>query len=740
MSSSDWTKDKGTLPAHLEGATIPWGPLGEDIYNRTYPLTKNGREVREARRRQRTEPSVIVPKEQKENWPETVVRVVDGNLSLVSPEFIEPDERGKLIDLLFHFGIIPAGRHLSASGVQGRQFLFNCHAAGWDPQAPGDHFTFLFDQLMQGGGVGSNYSNRYLEKLPVITRQIDLHIACREDHANYNEFSHLICKHDGCDKDERYVVTDDREGWVEAVARIFRLAYSSNELTPNPAPITIDVSNIRDRGDVLVTSGGTACGPGPLVLMLNDLVKALNTCYARKLTSQDAMSLDHILAACVIAGGKRRSSRMSVKNWRDHDIFDFINCKREDGAHWSTNISVEVDDEFFNAYRGDVKRIVSEVEPFTATSKVCEKCQTLIRADSTDCVVCLGKRARDVMRTVVLGKRLNGEPGFWNRSLAMKGEGDPEAMFCPNPCGEIGLQMWENCNLGHVNLGYFVKRGKAQMMEAFRLMTRWLIRATFGDIPSSRQKEVTYRNRRIGVGFIGYHEWLALNGIKYSESWKNDMVRSRLQEASMSVQHEAYRYSQMLGIPCPVKNTALAPTGTTAMMPGTTASGQAMIAAWFRRLVRYSDMDPIVEVKRKEGYEVFPDDDAPNTSIVVNWCEDPLASKVKAAGWSLDILESQYDISLENSLNVQAMFQELYADNAVSFTINLTPEKLVSEEDMEAQLFAALPRLKGTTIYVEKSRKNSPIQPITKELFDFYEGPKQVQQIEDECKNGCPVK
>ena len=66
----------------------------------------------------------------------------------------------------------------------------------------------------------------------------------------------------------------------------------------------------------------------------------------RRFSSEDAMSLDHTLAACVIAGGKRRSSRMSVKNWKDHDIFEFINCKRNDGVHWTTNISVEIDNDF----------------------------------------------------------------------------------------------------------------------------------------------------------------------------------------------------------------------------------------------------------------------------------------------------------------------------------------------------------------------------------------------------------
>lgn len=667
----------------LKAVRIPWGPIGEPVYRRTYSQKKeDGRN---------------------ESWPETVIRAVDGNLALVDEKFIEPDEREKLANLLLTFQSLPAGRHLNASGMKGRQFLFNCHASGWDPLEPSAHFTFLFDALMMGGGVGSNYSDRYLEKMPIVRNAIHLHIACREDHPNLCEFEKLLSTHDGCQTPLKFIVPDSREGWVEAVELLLEEAYDQEG--DKERIITIDVSGIRERGAPLKTSGGIACGPGPLVSMLTDFTSHLNGCVGRRLSSLDAMTLDHSLAACVVAGGKRRSSRMSIKNWQDPDVFEFIHCKREDGAHWTTNVSVEVDDAFMSAYReGD-------------------------------------EHARRVMREVVMGKRKNGEPGLWNRSLSMQGEREPEEMYCPNPCGEIGLQMWENCNLGHVNLGAMARRPVKEVEEAFRLMTRWLVRATFGDVPSTRQRAVLDKNRRIGVGFFGFHEWLALNGIRYSDCWKNEMVVSRLKQFRTRVDHEAYRYSQQLGIPCPVKTTTLAPTGTTASLPGTTGSGQAMMAPWFKRLVRYSSMDPELSVKRLEGYEVFPDEDARNTDIVVFWCEDPLVAKVRAAGWDpADVLEGQYEVSFSSSLNVQAMLQDHWANNAISFTINLSQETMPDEETMEAALIEVLPRLKGTTVFAPVTRKNVPIQPITKAQFEAHQGRKEVTMLEDECRGACPVK
>ena len=664
---------------------VKWGPIGEQVYKRSYSRVKEDGT--------------------NETWPETVLRAVKGNLGLVAPEHVEPDEEFKLVNLMLDFGIIPAGRHLYASGVKGRQFLFNCHAAGWDGEEPEAHFTFLFDQLMQGGGVGSNYSNRYLEKMPPILRSIDLHITCRKDHPNLNEFENLLCTVSTEDLGShwnRIIIEDSREGWVDAVGRLFQAAFEDKE---GDAKIVIDVSQIRARGLPLKTSGGIACGPGPLVTMLHDLVKHINGCYGRRFSSEDAMSLDHTLAACVIAGGKRRSSRMSVKNWKDHDIFEFINCKRNDGVHWTTNISVEIDNDFLDQY--------AKGSP----------------------------HAHDVMRAVILGKRSNGEPGFWNIDYARKGERNPKEMFCPNPCGEIGLQMWENCCLGHVNLQYFATKPMVETKEAFRLMSRWLVRATFGDIPQSRQRAVVNRNRRIGVGFFGFHGWLALRGIKYSECWKNEDVKARLSVFHSTVAAEAKSYAAQLGIDAPVKNTALAPTGTIVLMPGVSGSGQAMMYDYFKRLVRYASTDPELAVKKAEGYHTFPDPDAAHTEIVEYWCEDPLVALLQARGWNPEeLLECQEDISLSDALHVQAMLQEQYADNAISFTVNMPEDKMPSEEEMEKTYANVLHRVKGTTFFPAKSRKNAPYQKVSKAEWDAYPGQKEVTQVEEECVNGCPIR
>lgn len=672
---------RSKVPEHLTNFRVPWGPIGEQVFKRSYSHdTEDGGT---------------------ETWPETVVRVVDGNLGLVSPRFHEDGEREKLIDLVVKFGMIPAGRHLNASGVIGRQHLFNCHASGWDPQEPWAHFTFLFDELMMGGGVGANYSNRYVETMPAVARTVHVHVTCRYDHPDYSKCSDMLTLHDGTEDAETLVVEDSREGWVDAMEKLMKVSFGATKTHV----LVVDVSHVREQGASLKTSGGKAAGPKPLVKMLVNAAKILNSAVGRKLTALECMDLDHSMADCVVAGGKRRSSRMSVKSWKDQDIFEFLNCKKVDGTHWTTNISVEVDDEFFAAY------------------------------ESGD------RHARTVMRNSVLLMRSNGEPGFWNRSLSQEGERDPEKIYCPNPCGEIALHEWENCNLGHVNLEYFASKRPAEMVEAFRLMARWLVRATFGDITQPRQRIIVNQNRRIGVGFLGFHGWLSLHGIKYSECWKDEGVTTALTLARGAVTVEATAYAKMMGIPAPVKFTTVAPTGSIATLPGTTTGAQALLYKWFKRLVRYSVTDAELAVKKTEGYDVKKDTRAQDTEIVTYWCEDPLVTKVREFGFDADaVIENQEDISFSDSLKVQQMIQRVYADNGVSYTINLKTSTMPNEEDMEATLFKALPTIKGTTIFPEFSREDAPFQKVSKEQWDAYAGRKEVSMVEVECKSGCPSK
>lgn len=650
-----------------------WGPLGLEIYKRTYSREK--------------------PDGTRENWQDTVERVVDGNLSFVDSRFHEPDEREKLFDLIYRMAMIPGGRHLWATGVPKRQFVSNCHSAGFVRNDVTEHFVFAFDELMKGGGVGSNYSNKYINIHPPIESKVSLHIVCNPNHPDIHLFKDLLSDTYHHRVSHRYVIDDSREGWCGALAEVLRAGWEGRD-----TPLIIDVSMLRPKGSPLRSFGGRSSGPDPLVRMLHRVAEIINSRVGRKLSSLDIMEIDHEISRVVVAGGVRRSARMSVKYWADDDIFDFIHCKKEEDKHWTTNISIEVDEEFFRALR---------------------------RGD---------RHASRVLREASIAIHRNGEPGFWNSSLASVGE--VEYPFSPNPCGEIAMPAFDLCNLGHINLSCFPGRDD-EAREAFRLMTRFLIRATFSDIINPRQREVVSRNRRIGVGFFGYADWLAFQGVRFSESHHNEDIRSKLRSFKETCQKEAIRYACQLRIPVPIKTTAIAPTGTISNLPGVTSGCQPIFARYFKRRVRYEEGNENLRELIKRGFIPEPSKNEPGTQVIAFFCKDPLVHRCERAGIDPAIVEEQSEISLSDHLAVQAMLQKEYADNAISYTINFNPKK-VRPRDIERTLRVHLPHLKGTTLMPEQSREQMPFEKITREEYEeaSRKGLATVSDIEVDCAGG----
>lgn len=679
MSITTTVRPKKSVNEVFRNGEIQWGPIGKEVYLRTYSRLK--------------------PDGTQESWQDTVLRVVDGNLALVNRKFHEPNEREKLIELIYGMDMIPAGRHLWVSGVPGRQYLYNCHSSSWSRKDFTAHFTFTFEELMKGGGVGSNYSNKYIEMYPPVFSKVNLHIVCNPAHPNVGEFQEMLSTNFDHYAQDRVVVDDSREGWSSTLQEVLLAAWHGKD-----SPLIVDVSMLRERGALLKSFGGKSSGPGPLVIMLKKIADLLSGKVGKKLTSLDMMLIDHEVATCVVSGNIRRSARMSIKHWADPDVLEFVHCKKDAERHWSTNISVEVDEKFFQALR---------------------------RGDD---------RAKAVLKEVSRAMHKNGEPGFWNSSFAANGE--VEYPFTTNPCGEISMEGWENCNLGHINLERYAGNDEGAR-EAFRLMTRFLVRATFGDVLNPYQKAVQDRNRRIGVGFFGFHPWLVYQGVTFSGCHHNKEVRNRLKSFRVTCREEARRYAFQLRIPEPIKVTTIAPTGTISLLPGTTSGCQPIFARYYKRLVNYASDDENLKKLADEGHPMEDSLYTPKTKVVTFCCKDPLVAECQKRGVDLSLIEDQHEIEISDHLAVQAMLQDEYADNSISYTINFRDQEVKAEE-IETALKVHLPHLKGTTLMPENdSRPQTPFQRITQAEFEDAEkhGIGRVSDSERECLNGvCPVR
>lgn len=909
---------------------INWGPTGELVYNRTYARTK--------------------PDGTKESWPETVARVVDGNLAIIPERYALPDERDDLIRLITEFKLLPAGRHLWASGVNNAQHLFNCWVAGWTDK-PSDHFEFTFLRLMEGGGVGANYSNHYLEHYPPIQQELYVHIVCDPDHPDYEAMKAAGILSTEYDPDwmGSFEVEDSREGWAAALTDLIDTHYREDVSHYNRV---YDVSRVRPAGAKLKTFGGQASGPQPFAEMLIKVCEIFSDVLDYgELTGIDAMEIDHAIASCVVAGGVRRSARMSMMHWADPQIEEFINCKSESGDHWTTNISVEVDDEFwvqvnnqvnweknYTKESHDVLRALAEGavrngepgmwdsslsnvgepnqvvctnpcltgdtviatlngprtfadlaetedpvevyswDPKTKTPvvrwmyrphKTRENAEVLkVTFDSGLVVRCTpdhsfytfrGKKvqAKDLMglrsksirafsasfdysghervhgwdsernaenhqwthRMVyenewgdippgMVVAHLDGdasnntlenleamtpyehasydypkrlENGFHNRKEAcanhkvvsvepdgyadvyngMVEDSHTYIVLDPEPvaghmsgivsanCGEITLEPWEPCNLGHVNLAAFVtEAGKTDWLDlirAHRLMTRFLIRATFSPVADPKSREVLDRNRRIGVGHLGVASYLALTGRRYSEARTDAPFRNMLRDLAMYVDEEADEFSHQLRIPVPVKKRTVAPTGTVAKMPGVSEGIHPIFSRYFIRRIRFNQHSDYEELAKlvNEGYEVEDDLFAPNTAVVSIPTKDTLVAQVvdRYGRDGEEIVESADELTLNQLLGFQALYQMCWADNAVSFTANVDPEAYTAGDVAETlQQFAGL--IKGSTLFPEQSFHQAPYERLTKAEYEAATVKSVSDGIDENCASGgaCPIR
>lgn len=679
----------------------PFGPTGRAVYQRTYSREK--------------------PDGSFEIWPETVHRVAEGNLSLVYGKkedwsLAVAAEYQRLVYYMTNFAIIPAGRQLWATGVPGRQFLFNCHVSGWGEKFS-EHFAFTFMRLVEGGGVGANYSTKHFKHYGAPRRPVDLEIYIDPSHADYEKVKPYAV--DRLPTNE-YTVEDTREGWADVLSWLIDIVMS--ELYNNERiALEVDLSKIRPEGSPLVSSGGVAAGPAPLAKMLTEVCETLNEAWtAGELTPMHIMEMDHSISVGAVSGGKRRSARMSICHWDDDWVVEFIKSKEDGSKFWTTNISVEVDDEFFEQL--DIPNSWASV----------------------------------VHKGVTQAMLKNGEPGYWNSSLSKMGE--TGEIIATNPCGEIALEAWEACNLGHVNLDYFVDKDYAlgynwyAIKEAHELITRFLIRSTYADINDPRQRHIQDRNRRIGVGHLGVQAFFAkAYELKYTEvakQYDSGMVAPQglLRRLKATVRGTAHDYAFELRIPEPVKVTTVAPTGSVAKLPGTTEGISAIYARWFEQRIRFSLRDErefdMVSDYRAQGFKVEDDiyDKSGMTAVVVFPTENLLITQVRELGLDPELVESQEQISVEDMLEFQAFYQKYWADNAVSYTVNI-PEGTVTWNELAELLRKYLPNLKGTTIMVDASREQAPYTRITEEEYAVADAKRQADALDLECSTGaCPIR
>lgn len=264
----------------------PWGMLGYITYKRTYARIKD----------ESNDDNI-----ETEEFRDSVLRILDASQKQLNVNFSN-DELKMAYKYLMSLKCSVAGRFLWQLGTEtvnkiGTMSLQNCAFVNIDE--PIKPFTWIFDVLMLGTGVGFNIQRHNVNKLPKLL-DVDINIVRKDT------------------KDADFIVPDSREGWVSLLEKMLESYFYKGK------SFSYSTILIRTAGSKIKGFGGTASGPEDLVKGLKNIQTVLKKKKGQQLTSVDCLDIINIIATIVVAGNVRRSALVSLG---DYDDIEYLKAK-----------------------------------------------------------------------------------------------------------------------------------------------------------------------------------------------------------------------------------------------------------------------------------------------------------------------------------------------------------------------------------------------------------------------------
>jgi|TARA_R110000824_G_scaffold14523_7_gene61671 ribonucleoside-diphosphate reductase alpha chain len=434
---------------------------------------------------------------------------------------------------------------------------------------------------------------------------------------------------------------DTREDWAN-------LSWKSESCLMTGGGIGVDYSIYRESGRVLAGTGGVASGPIPKMEMINSI------------------------GAKVMQGGSRRSAIYASLNWKHNDIPSFLTAKDWDKIPvGNTGLTLkQIKEQDFNF-----------PAPLDMTNiSINYDTEWLLNYWKT------GNVGEVFLNNVKQALR-SAEPGF--SFNFMENENETLRNACTEVCSADDSDV---CNLGSINFGRI--ESVTELASVVELGTKFLVCGTLrAQLPYKKVYAVREKNRRLGLGVMGLHEWLIKKGSNYEVSEELHRWLSIYRGVS---DNTARGFADQRSVSRPVAVRAVAPTGSIGILAGTTTGIEPLFAVAYKR--RYLTNG----TRWKYQYVV----------------DSAAQELIDIYGVKPESIESALDLApdYERRIKFQADVQD-YVDMSISSTINL-PEwgsKINNPDtvkDFANTLAKYAHRLRGFTCYPDGARGGQPLTSV----------------------------